>query len=410
MVSRNFLTIALLCTAVGCVKPKNEAKKATVAAPTMPTPSANSTPTPTTPTPAGNTGLEPIAYPLADAQLGEVLAAGEVEAATEIASVIDGQIRAQYPAGKRALRDAHPKTHGCLRAEWTAEPGIKEEYAQGVFAKGSKYNAIIRFSNSSEDPSQPDITKDGRGMAFKLLNVPGPKLLENESQALSQDFIMISHPVFFIKDPAEYVTFIKKFQSKDILSQLATAKSLGVEGVKIASAIKSLQISSPIQAEYFSNVPYQLGVGPKRKAVKFNARPCAINGKDSIPTDTKDANYLRTRLVDHFKIKDACMEIFVQERTDDTMSVEDSRIEWKTPWTKVATLTMKKEAQDIPAQADATLPANVACDTLSFNPWHSLAEHKPLGSMNRIRKSVYEHISKLRHELNKEVRKEPDAK
>ena len=91
------------------------------------------------------------------------------------------------------------------------------------------------------------------------------------------------------------------------------------------------------------------------------------------------------------------------------MSVEDSRIEWKTPWSKVATLTMKKEDQDIPLSADHAIPANKACDSLSLNPWHALPEHKPLGSLNRIRKSVYVRISKLRHELNKEERKEPTA-
>ncbi len=425
MISRHILILSALCSTIGCTKPKDSPKpkpstpavtpSSGESSPAVTPSSGESSPTATpaeTPSPAAESPAVPeaLSYPVPDPELGEALAEGEVAAAAEIASTIEGQIKSKYPAGsgKRALRDAHPKTHGCLKAEFTVDPAIKDEYAQGVFAKGNKFKAIIRFSNSSENPNQPDITKDGRGMAFKLLEVPGKKLLEVEAQALSQDFVMISHPVFFIKDPVEYVTFIKKFENSDILSQLATLKTLGVQGVKIATDIKSLQIASPIQTQYYSNVPYQLGIGPTRRAVKYNARPCAINGNDSIPTNTKDANYLRTSLFEHFKVADACMDIYVQVR-DPSASVEDSRIEWKTPWSKVATLTMKKGNQDLPALPDAMIPANQACDSLSFNPWHSLPEHKPLGSMNRVRKSVYEAISRLRHDLNKEVRKEPGA-
>lgn len=409
MISRNIVLIAGFCSIMGCVKPK-ESRKAAATAPattTNPTTPGTGT-TPVTPESANTEGAT-LTYPVPDPELGEALAEGEVKAAADIVNIIDGQIKAKYApgSGKRALRDAHPKTHGCLKAEFAVDPAIEDKYAQGVFTKGNKFDALIRFSNSSEIPTQADIVKDGRGMAFKLLNVPGKKLLEVESQALSQDFVFISHPVFFIKDPVEYVTFINKFENSDILSQLATVKSLGVQGVKIAQEIKSLQIASPIQAQYWSNVPYQLGVGAKKMAVKYTAKPCAINGKDSVPTSTKDDNYLRTSMIEHFKNADACMDIYVQVRSDDSMSVEDSRIEWKTPWSKVATLTMKKGVQDIAPTPDSTLAQNKACDTLSFNPWHSLPEHKPLGSMNRVRKSVYEHISKLRHEINSEPRKEP---
>lgn len=346
-----------------------------------------------------------LAYPQPDPAVGEELQDGEIESAEQIATIIEKQIQAQY-AGKRALRDAHPKSHGCVKADFAVEANIPAEFAQGVFQKGSSYKAVIRFSNSSENPNAPDIDKDGRGMAIKLMNVPGKKLLEADADAGTQDFIMISHPVFFIKDVKEYVTFIDKFQNTDLASKLATAKSLGVKGVQIAGAIKSLQVASPIQTTYHSNVPYQLGVGSNKMAVKYKAVPCQINGKDPIPEGSVDANYLRTSLVEHFKKSDGCMEIHVQKRGAND-SVEDPREEWKGAFTKIATLTMKKEDQDIAPSNDPVLAQNIACDSLSYNPWHSIPEHKPLGSINRVRKIVYEHISKIRHEMNKEERREP---
>jgi hypothetical protein len=30
------------------------------------------------------------------------------------------------------------------------------------------------------------------------------------------------------------------------------------------------------------------------------------------------------------------------------------------------------------------------CERLVFTPWHSLAAHQPIGSINRLRKAVYE--------------------
>jgi hypothetical protein len=44
---------------------------------------------------------------------------------------------------------------------------------------------------------------------------------------------------------------------------------------------------------------------------------------------------------------------------------------------------------------------------LSYNPRHTLPEHRPLGGINRARRAVYLAISKLRHELNGEPRREP---
>jgi hypothetical protein len=40
------------------------------------------------------------------------------------------------------------------------------------------------------------------------------------------------------------------------------------------------------------------------------------------------------------------------------------------------------------------------CDNLSFTPWHTIPEHRPLGGINRVRKTVYDTVSRVRHELN----------
>ena len=50
------------------------------------------------------------------------------------------------------------------------------------------------------------------------------------------------------------------------------------------------------------------------------------------------------------------------------------------------------------------------CENLSYTPWHSLPDHRPIGGINRARKVVYEAISKVRHDYNAVPRREPDPK
>lgn len=44
-------------------------------------------------------------------------------------------------------------------------------------------------------------------MAIKLMGVEGQKLLEGEKDARTQDFLLITHDAFFIKDAKDYLEF-----------------------------------------------------------------------------------------------------------------------------------------------------------------------------------------------------------
>ncbi len=84
-------------------------------------------------------------------------------------------------------------------------------------------------------------------------------------------------------------------------------------------------------------------------------------------------------------------------------TVEDSKTEWRepeAPCIKVATIRIPKQVFDTDAQMEF-------CENLSFTPWHARPEHRPLGGVNRVRRIVYEQVSKLRHRLNQAPREEP---
>jgi prostaglandin-endoperoxide synthase 2 len=87
------------------------------------------------------------------------------------------------------------------------------------------------------------------------------------------------------------------------------------------------------------------------------------------------------------------------------MPVEDPTIEWReqdAPFVPVARLTIPRQGFDTPER-------RAFGTNLSFTPWHGLDAHRPLGGINRVRRVVYETISRVRHEINGTVSVEPTS-
>ena len=343
---------------------------------------------------------ESIAYPEVDTVLGEKLQPNEEVLAQNIAQVIEKSIREQYTAGN-ALRDAHPKAHGCVRAEFHVSKNIPAQFAKGVFIPDQSYQAWIRFSNASNDASSADIDKDARGIAIKILGVSGEKILESEKQATTQDFIMINHPVFFANDAKRYLSFMHDVNSHNMIRKLHIPFALGFKGTMNALGARNSQIANPLYTRYWSMVPYQLGLGNDRQAVKYSVRACSVTANNLPKNPSHD--FLREALKNTLQQTDACMEFLIQPRTSSKMLVEDSMTEWDekaAPFYQVATIHIPKQNFDTPEQ-------NKLCENLSFTPWHALPAHKPLGAVNRMRKIIYENISRVRHDMNSAPRQEP---
>jgi hypothetical protein len=350
-----------------------------------------------------------IPYPSIDAFLGEKLHEDEQELAQNIVAVIEESIQDTYRKHGHAMRDAHPKSHGCVKAKFHVDEIVIPSLAKGVFQSGKTYDAWIRFSNSNADPDRADFKGDGRGMAIKLAGVPGTKLLETESQAMTQDFIMVSHPVFIIDDPSDYLSLVRQTNSTNWLDKLFVPFTLGFQGSWNARQTTRKKIANPLQTRYWSMVPYQLGIGAERQAIKFSAKSFSDPGRscptiqDDFPADPGQ-NFLRQALRNTLAKAKACMQFLVQPRTP-SMSVENSKNEWKeseAPFVKVATI-------EIPPQEFDTRENNNFCENLSFNPWHALPEHRPLGVVNRLRKVIYPQISDIRHRMNSAPQGEPEG-
>src|SRR5215475_14737188 len=80
----------------------------------------------------------------------------------------------------RAVRGAHAKTFGVVKAEAQILRNVPPAYAQGIYAKPGRHGALIRFSSASNHLGA-DATLGGvLGCAVKIFDVSGKKLVEDE--------------------------------------------------------------------------------------------------------------------------------------------------------------------------------------------------------------------------------------
>jgi hypothetical protein len=306
----------------------------------------------------------------------------------------------QGPSGK-FLRESHPKHHGCVRAEFIVEPGLPEDLRVGVFAKERAYPAWIRFSNANglkrDGSYRKDIKLDLRGAAIKVMAVEGEKILEEEKHETTQDFLLISTDALFVRDLAAFVKLLGEPRVLTLLWYFFNPLDLHLRELRIG--LRSVKrIANPLDIEYSSVVPFLFG----DRAVKYKLRP-VVDKPDKAPK-CPSADFLRDAMQQRLAGAEARFDLMLQVQTDPyKMPVEDPSVVWDeglSPFRKVATVRIPEQRFDSAAQMEF-------CENLSFNPWHSLPEHRPLGGLNRARKVVYLALAKLRHELNQAPVKEP---
>ena len=306
----------------------------------------------------------------------------------------------QHREPTRYLRDAHAKAHGCVQAQVSVASDLDPALRQGVFSEpGKTWQAWMRLSNGNAYP-QFDNMKDARGMAIKLLGVPGDQLLPSQQGRGEQDFVMFNHANFFVSDVAEYRQNVAaQADGKKVMAFLPgwDPRQWQVRHLFIALATLSEAPPSPLLTTYFSVSPYKFGNLNAKFRVTPEAGTCPAY---TPPAQNRDVpNFLRSALYQQLSTdrQPACFALQIQTQ-DATryMPIEDTSVQWKesdAPFQTVAHI-------QVPAQDFDTPEQNLMCDNLSFSPWHGIEAHRPIGGINRLRKAVYEAVSAYRLERN----------
>ncbi|MEO6093958.1 MAG: catalase family protein [Novosphingobium sp.] len=289
-------------------------------------------------------------------------------------------------------RAGNTKTHGVVRGELVVRPDLPDALRRGVFASARSYPAWVRLGGPGPH-TPPDIDDVGvLSIGVKLMDVPGPKLMDDEQH--TQDFTGISCPTF--TTPTVRENAVLQYWSKrelglwyfldphrphlsDLLMQGLWSKTQG----------------NPLASAYYSCVPYLLGEGTAMQYAflpegKVETKVAGLPGR---PSD----NYLRENMARTLGEHDAAFTMTVQLQTDAfRMPIEHAGVLWPeklSPRVPVATLHIPRQRFDSAAQLGFAR-------SLSYNPWHCVAEHRPLGNLNRARRRLYWELSRFRQANN----------
>jgi len=291
---------------------------------------------------------------------------------------------------RRAERGANAKTYGVVRADFTVLPGLPPHLARGVFHEHKTYHAWIRVADTGSiippDPDHVGVV----GMGIKLMGVEGRKLLEDEKN--TQDFTAIGVRTFTAADTAGMarlqMQILKRRPFFYFFNPLYPGRFLDF----IMQALDSRALGNPLESQLFSCTPFLHGEG---QAIHYSVKPCSLK-RTPVPRFPSD-NYLREAMIKTLSEEDVYFDFMIQLQKDPhRQPIEDASIEWKesqTPFIPVAKIHIPKQKFDSLAQLEFA-------DVLSFNPWHCLPDHRPLGNINRARKALYWEMSQLRMEMN----------
>ncbi len=284
--------------------------------------------------------------------------------------------RAAAGAGlKRAL---HLKQH--VGVVGTLEVNAAQSARSGVFAEqGRSYPVYVRVS-SGASAAQPDKAPDVRGLAVKLVGVEGQKLIAGMEQELTQDFLFLNDPAIPFKDPFEFMAFQRAAAAggaklvPKLFAQVGLLRGFAIVG----RALRSPKVASIATHAFHTCAPLSLA-GSAAKLGLF-PMPSAVH-----PPGTGEGMY-RSDLVARLQQGPLSWSLRAQMYKDDKCTpIEDTSVVWQGPWVTLGTLTLPQ--QDATTARGEEISSLV--ESLSFDPWHSLEAHRPVGAIMRARAHAY---------------------
>ena len=298
---------------------------------------------------------------------------------------------AGYARAFAALQAAKSERHGKGRAlhrkqllaatgQLEVLPDLPEFARQGLFAVPARHEVRVRLSNGGTDKVN-DAKPDIRGFSFAVLGVHGEGALGN-GPTHSQGFALINQEKFAFPASGEFVDFVMA-SSKGLgvlLQYMVRRYGLfgGLGRVKRLITSVSRPFAGFANENFFSAAP--IACGPY--AVRVRLVPDAGNGPPNPGAKADQGADMAARLRTGVLRYTLELQPFTDEATT---PIEDASVNWPTPYTPVALLTLPQ--QEIDSDEGRTLSATVEAGI--FDPWAALAAHRPLGDVMRARKVVY---------------------
>ncbi len=297
----------------------------------------------------------------------------------------------RYAAEIRAMQQKNARAGGVSRAlHAKANAGVvgrlavqttDEKLRVGVFAESRAWPVYVRFSNGA-GAHQSDGVPDVRGLAIKLVGVPGTKIIAGMEDAPTQDLLFIHTPSFPVRSPDEFILLLRASARGRLLLLPRLVSALGfARAVTILRGLLAVpKVLSMATQPFYSGAAIRIG----DTAVRLSLVPDAT---DAPRGHGREA--LRDDLVARLKTADVTYTLYAQSFVDEARTpIEDASVPWteaNAPRSTLARLVIPR--QDVNSARGQEIARTV--ESLSFDPWHALEVHRPLGAIMRARAAAY---------------------
>lgn len=326
-----------------------------------------------------------------------------------IAGIIKGMTQQSETVEQRehhAVRASHAKSTACATGELVIANDLPQELAQGLFAKAGTHPIAVRFAQGPGE-TLGDRVSTHRGMSIKVFGATGEKLPGHDVD--TQDFVLATGPTFpsgtargFLRDGTVIGTSAALPEgAKSAVSSLARNLNKVLNAVGATPSPKAdffgHPFSHPLGDSYFSQAPLRWG-DYVAKVAAFPSSVYQDQLRDWQLDPHADEDGFRHAAIAFFAEHDVIFELRVQLWANaETQPIEDASIEWPaqdSQYRTVATIRLPRQ--------DVYSPERVRYfdEIMTFRPAHSLAAHRPLGSVMRARLQVYQALSAFRHREN----------
>lgn len=353
-----------------------------------------------------------MAQPVAYRPEVETIPPDEAETIQKIIDAMGGGGEITAKRYGRYVRTSHAKAHGLLRGELIVRDGLPPALAQGLFASPRAYPVVVRLAHVPGELLDDRRVSTPRGMAIKVLQVAGEKLPGHTGE--TQDFVFDTGTVFNAPTAKAFLAAIAATEAatpmpegvKSVVSDVSRGTNAALNAVGLNSANLDFYGHPrlhPLVEPYFSQCALRHG----DHIAKIGIFPdkAILDALADAGLDPDDPDALRTATAQWFADHPAEFDVRVQLCTNlDTMPVEDASKDWpqeESPYVSVARLVLPPQ----PAWTDARRA--FVDEDLLFCPSHSLAAHRPLGSIMRARMRAYEVLGNRRRERNRRPTAEP---
>jgi hypothetical protein len=323
----------------------------------------------------------------------------------------------------RAVRGAHAKTYGLVRAELQILRNVPEAYAQGIYATPGRHGVLLRFSSASNHLGPDAQLGPVLGCAIKIFDVPGRKLVEDEPDATTFDLVLKNNPFFVARSAHHYLRLQEvgndspKYLARgkagfhELLADLLTGKGTFEQSdwaweemfafVRVAT---QTPVRNPLLTTFWTMGAFRHG----DYVAKVRIAPVAESAAHVIHHELDlhaRAEVFHPALADELEAGSFDFDLQVQLCKDlDAMPVDDATVEWPeklSPYVTVGRL-------HIPRQ-DISGPESFATDdAVAFNQFRVTDEHRPLGEIMQVRK-IYSASARVRRTLNSQPQTEPKS-